>query len=91
MLTGYLTAVCLADGEDQMMKTAESLGVDPHTVEQIREKIEEAKESFDESAGAARYQELKNRMENGELRSYETGMKDYLKELTDSYHKNTGY
>lgn len=91
VLTGYLTAVCLADGEDQMMKTAESLGVDPHTVEQIREKIEEAKESFDESAGAARYQELKNRMENGELRSYETGMKDYLKELTDSYHKNTGY
>lgn len=91
VLTGYLTAVFLADGEDQMRKTANSLGVDPETTEKVREQIEEARESFDQSAAAARYQELKDRMENGDTQGYETGMKDYLKELTDSYHKNTGY
>lgn len=91
VLVGYLTAVYLADGEDQMMKTSQNLGVDPNTVEQIREKIDAARAGFEESASAARYQELKSRMENGDRRGYETGMKDYLKELTDSYHKNTGY
>lgn len=91
VLTGYLTAVCLADGEDQMMKTAESLGVDQDTVLQIWSQLEDARESFEESAIAARFQKLKDRMENGDRRGYETGMKDYLKELTDTYHKNTGY
>ena len=91
VLTGYLTAVCLADGEDQMMKTAESLGVDQDTVLQIWSQLEDARESFEESAIAARFQKLKERMENGDRRGYETGMKDYLKELTDTYHKNTGY
>lgn len=91
VLTGYLTAVYLADGENQMMKTAEGLGVDPGTAQKIRGQIQDARESFDQSACAARYQELKDRMENGDRRGYETGMKDYLKELTDSYHKNTGY
>ena len=74
-----------------MMKTAESLGVDQDTVLQIWSQIEETRESFSESAGAARFQDLKSRMENGDRRGYETGMKDYLKEMTDSYHKNTGY
>ena len=91
VLVGYLTAVCLADGEDQMMKTAESLGVDQDTVLQIWSQIEETRESFSESAGAARFQDLKSRVENGDRRGYETGMKDYLTEMTDSYHKYTGY
>ncbi len=91
VLTGYLTAVALADGERQMEKTAESLGVDSQTVAGITEQIREAQDSFDQSHAAGHYKELKEKMENGDLQSYEEGMKGYLKELTDSYHKNTGY
>lgn len=91
VLTGYLTAVCLADGENQMQRTAESLGVDDHTLAKIRDQLKEARESFGQASNVLRYKELKERMENGDIKSYEDGMKGYLKELTDSYHKNTGY
>lgn len=91
VLTGYLTAVYLADGEEALHKAAGELGVDAKTVQEVLLQIQESENSAMESESALRYKELKDRMENGDRKGYEEGMRTYLKDLTDTYHKNTGY
>lgn len=91
VLTGYLTAVYLADGEEALHKAAGELGVDTKTVQEVLLQIQESENSAMESESALRYTELKDRMENGDRKGYEEGMRTYLKDLTDTYHKNTGY
>lgn len=91
VLTGYLTAVYLADGEEALHKAAGELGVDAKTVQEVLVQIQESENSAMESESALRYKELKDRMENGDRKGYEEGMRTYLKDLTDTYHKNTGY
>lgn len=91
VLTGYLTAVYLADGEEPMHKAAKELGVDDKTVEEVLTQIRETESSAMESESALRYKALKDKMENGDRKGYEDGMRACLKDLTDTYHKNTGY
>lgn len=91
VLTGYLTAVYLADGEEQLKKTAKELGVDDGTVQTVLEQIHETKAHAMESENGSRYKELKDKMENGDTKGYDDGMRSCLKELTETYHKNTGY
>ena len=91
VLTGYLTAVYLADGEEQMHKAAGELGVDPHTVGQVLESIHENEAKAVDADSSLRYREIRDKKENGDARGYTEDMKVYLKELTDEYHKNTGY
>ena len=66
--------------------------IDARTVQEVLIQIQESENSAMESESALRYNELKDRMENGDRKGYEEGMRTYLKDLTrNSYHKNTGY
>ncbi len=91
VLTGYLTAVYLADGDRQMQTAADELGVDPQTVKQVLDTIHAGEEEAEQSEETLRYRAIRDKKENGDTKGYAADMKEYLKELTDTYHKNTGY
>ena len=91
VLTGYLTAVYLADGEEQMYQAAQELGVDPQTIEQVLAAIRESEAKAPDADVAVRYRTIRDKKENGDTEGYTSEMKAYLKKLTDEYHKNTGY
>lgn len=91
VLLSYMTAICMDEDEAAMDKAAREYGVDEKTMAELKLQIEEARESLWASEEGSRYAALREIKNQGRQKEYEQQMDVFLKDLTDEYHRNTGF
>ena len=91
VLRSYLTAVYMAGDEEGMDEEAAKLGVEDKILAELKQKIEETRDSLWQTRSGERYAGILEHKKQGRQREYEEEMDHFLAELTDGYHRNTGF
>lgn len=91
VLRSYLTAVYMAGDEEEMDEEAARLGVEDKVLAELKQKIEETRDSLWQTRFGERYAKMLELEKQGRQQEYEEEVDRFLAELTDGYHRNTGF
>ena len=74
-----------------MDQEAVRLGVENKILAELKQKIGETRDSLWQTRSGERYMEILELKSQGRRQEYEEQMDRFLGELTDGYHRNTGF